>query len=161
LRPSRPSRKTSSPIFRENKRLLSIRASIRTTFKLLTLFFSFPSFYERQTPFPTPPPRSKPLGDLDAKPQRPKAITIDKFTMANSQFRTYPSSNPSLACLREFALVRLPPHSKGFALCQDCGPSCGFPSNRRASNNSPCAPSNRAAFTKPFSGPPELPLPPR
>jgi len=55
LRPSHPTRETSGPASRINKKLLSICASFRTTDKLLTLFFSFPSFYERQTPFPTPP----------------------------------------------------------------------------------------------------------
>ena len=71
LRSSHPSRQTSGPASRKNKITLSIRASIRTPFKLLTLFFSFPSFYERQTPFPSPfpPPRPKPLTHLDAKPQ--------------------------------------------------------------------------------------------
>jgi hypothetical protein len=71
LRSSRPSRETSSPASHINKILLSIRVGIRTPFKLLTLFFSFPSFYERQTPFPSPfpAPRSKPLARLDAKPQ--------------------------------------------------------------------------------------------
>jgi hypothetical protein len=74
LRSSRPSRETSSPTSHINKISLSILASIRTTVKLLTLFFSFPSFYERQTPFPSPfPPVRAP-------------ITIDKFSMANSQW---------------------------------------------------------------------------
>jgi hypothetical protein len=50
LRSSRPSRQTSSPTSDINKILLFIRACISTTDKLLTLFFSFPSFYERQTP---------------------------------------------------------------------------------------------------------------
>ncbi|MGA2751332.1 MAG: hypothetical protein ABSG59_21400, partial [Verrucomicrobiota bacterium] len=91
LRSSRPSRETSSPTSRKNTINLSIRAYIRTTDKLLTLFFSFPSFYERQTPFPSPfPPFRAP-------------ITIDKFSMANGQCRTYPSSSPSIACLSEFA----------------------------------------------------------
>ena len=108
LRSSRPSRETSGPASRKNKITLSICASIRKPDKLLTLFFSFPSFYERQTPFPSPfsPPRSMPLAHLDAKPQSPKAattITIAKFSMANGQCRTYPSSSPSLACLSEFA----------------------------------------------------------
>jgi hypothetical protein len=76
LRSSRPTRQISGPASLKNKILLSIRASIRTTVKLLTLFFSFPSFYERQTPFPSPfpAPRSKPLARLDAKPQRPKIL---------------------------------------------------------------------------------------
>ena len=71
LRSSRPSRETSGPASHINKILLSICVSIRTIDKLLTLFFPFPSFYERQTPFPSPfpPPRSKPLTHLDAKPQ--------------------------------------------------------------------------------------------
>jgi hypothetical protein len=72
LRPSRPSRETSSLASHINNITLSICASIRTTAKLLTLFFSFPSFYERQTRCPPTPPRSKPLARLDAKPQRPK-----------------------------------------------------------------------------------------
>jgi hypothetical protein len=55
LRSLRPSRETSSLASHINNIILSIRASIRTIDKLLTLFFSFPSFYERQTPFPTPP----------------------------------------------------------------------------------------------------------
>jgi len=70
LRSSRPSRQTSSPTSDINKILLSIRACISTTDKLLTLFFSFPSFYERQTPAARP----KPLARLDAKPQRPKIL---------------------------------------------------------------------------------------
>ncbi|MGA2750461.1 MAG: hypothetical protein ABSG59_16940 [Verrucomicrobiota bacterium] len=53
---------------------LFIRAGIRTTFKLLTLFFSFPSFYERQTPFPFP------------FPPVPAPITNDKFSISNSQW---------------------------------------------------------------------------
>jgi len=75
LRSSRPSREISSPASHINKITLSICAGIRATAKLLTLFFPFPSFYERQTPFPSPfpPPRPKPLAHLDAKPQRPKA----------------------------------------------------------------------------------------
>jgi hypothetical protein len=74
-----------------DKILLSICAGISTPDKLLTLFFSFPSFYERQTPFPSP------------FPPVPAPITNDKFSMANFQCRIYPSSNSSLACLREFA----------------------------------------------------------
>jgi len=70
-----------------NKILLSICATIRTPFKLLTLFFSFPSFYERQTPFPSPfpPSLSKPLTHLDAKPQRHRhyrrQIFSDQFSI--------------------------------------------------------------------------------
>jgi hypothetical protein len=73
LRSSRPSRETSSPASQINKILLSIRDCIRTTFKLLTLFFPFPSFYERQAPFPFP------------FPPVPAPITNDKFSIANSQ----------------------------------------------------------------------------
>ena len=73
LRPSHPTRETSGPAPRKNKILLSIRVGIRTTAKLLTLFFSFPSFYERQAPFPFP------------FPPVPAPITNDKFSIANSQ----------------------------------------------------------------------------
>jgi len=84
LRSSRPSRETSGPAPRKNKILLSIRVGIRTTAKLLTLFFPSPSFYERQTPFPSP------------FPPVPAPITNDKFSIANSQCRF----SFLLSCLR-------------------------------------------------------------
>ncbi|MGA2751184.1 MAG: hypothetical protein ABSG59_20645 [Verrucomicrobiota bacterium] len=81
LRSSRPTRETSGPMSHINTILLFILSSIRTPDKLLTLFFPFPSFYERQTPFPSPfsPPCSKPV----TGPIAP--ITIDKFSMATTQ----------------------------------------------------------------------------
>jgi hypothetical protein len=113
LRSSRPSRETSGPASRKNKIVLSICAGIRTTFKLLTLFFSFPSFYERQTPFPSPfsPVRPKPLMRLDAKPQRPKdarQLQMTNFQWPISNVRSRQSFSSSVASVRSRSRFLVP-----------------------------------------------------
>jgi hypothetical protein len=105
LRSSRPSQETSSPTLHINKILLSTCSGIRTTFKLLTLFFSFPSFYERQTPFPSPLRAQIRLRALTQNPKDPK--TPRQLQLTNFQW-PIPNAELTLQVLPLPAFVNSP-----------------------------------------------------